>query len=560
MGGDMSTIAYDRLSAKLQSCLRDPIPNKSDSETEYNEISREVTHLIQGTESQVSIDSDNPIFRSSDNTTRNPEFLARLKHEFTIGHNNQSRIFIMIDYSNFENTFKNIDEAQEHMNAWSDAIYDGLSKLTPLAPEIIVHVLNEDKNTTVDPLEVYNDKYHSNQESYPLFAKKEIPSIIIDCGSIKRHISCQYDGGNSDRPDFHLVYSLLDMKTSNIHSEILDAVREVGTGFAILHKTPPGMDVVSHILKLGCILAVKYTIGSTDSSLIELLSIESFQSSRDIGSSKTGAIMTNSPYKEVSVISQATIEQLSTGWEPNGAPEFYNQLKKFDEIIQTNLYLERTSIRELLESRHKRLVDFGGKYLGDVIRKKIKVIEDEIGNCRANVDGKQERLQKEIDLLKDGLQEWGKNNPKPHILTGLVLKRFHKEIIDQISSQNEPILLDELLNNKSSPITSAPKHAALFFQVLLELNRIHGDVYRSANTLYHSKIKDAPKLDTLEEHGVKLYLIDQIKMYPLLMKFLATLKNMIYRIENNLPDVEISNWIRLFYNLSPTIIQGGEDE
>jgi hypothetical protein len=202
------------------------------------------------------------------------------------------------------------------------------------------------------------------------------------------------------------------------------------------------------------------------------------------------------------------------------------------------------------------LVDFGGKYLGDVIRKKIKECKEKIKNSGLDVDRELEDLRK----LEKYKLKWDKNKFRQPDLNKLVLKEFSENIINQIQSQNEPILLDELLNNKSSPITSAPKHAALFFQVLLKLNGIHGDVYRSANTLYHSKIKDAPKLDTLEEHGVKLYLIDQIKMYPLLMKFLATLKNMIYGIENNLPDTEISNWIRLFYNLSPTIIQGGEDE
>jgi len=557
MGGDVASIACDTLSEKLQSFLRDPIPITPFSETENRDISLEVNTLIQGGESRVTISSDDPIFRSSDSRSRDPDFVTQMEHEFTIGGKNVKRIFIMIDYSNFENTFKDIDEAQEHMNTWSGAICGGLQKLTKFAPEIIVHVLNSNDNFPVDPLEIYNNNYHSHQKTYPRFTNKEIPSIIIDCGSLNRHISCRYDGGISGRPDFHLVYSLLDSDDSNATSDIIDAVKEVGSGFAILHETTPGMDVVCNILKLGCILAVKYTIGTTDSSLIESFLAESFQSSREISTSKSGAIMTNLPYQGVPVI--GTIEQFSDDWRPEGATEFYTQIKKFDAIIQNNLYYEESKLRPLLESRQKRWANFGFKYHPwNVISKKIKTIDEEIKFLKK--EGKEtDDEEKKKSLLESEFQKYKAIDVKEKPL--ILVQLWKDKIVEQIQSETEPIQLNQLLDYKSSQIMCPPKHAAVLFNALGTLVDGQRELYRSACPLHHSKIDDAPKLYTLYEHGVRFNLIDQIKMYPHLQRFLSVLKNMINFIYNNHnAGAQISDWIQQFYNLSQRVSQGDEEE
>jgi hypothetical protein len=161
MGADV--IPVEHLSTELRTRLESPFPQQGQS-GDWSDLNRELSHYCNNDEDFIIVQSStSPIFRENDFfSPRNPEIITQYSSQISSKGEFQrsNSIFIVIDFSNFENNNYSVDVARKQMDSWCKYISNCLTKIIPEPPRIVIHVRTDEEEIT-DPITIYNNNYHS---------------------------------------------------------------------------------------------------------------------------------------------------------------------------------------------------------------------------------------------------------------------------------------------------------------------------------------------------------------------------------------------------------------
>ena len=500
----------------LQDELSNPFSKKSLIKDERSELRTAINTDFPNHENDdmIIIVNNNPIFKQHDSSEHRPHFLTRTENNCKIDSKPEDDILVLIDYSNFEENFSDLDEVQEHLNEWAKYTHQRLKKLTNHAPRVIIHVLQPSECNNV--LDIYNDLYHPNKRGYAAGFSEEVkPRVIIEC---REHLNYSINKPDNqiDYPHFHLLYSIVD--STNFPErvgEIKELIHNIGNGFAIVHDSKPNIDIAAKILELTCIVAARFTYSFSEENLLESLTKGTFLSSKTIIDSKSSSICSNAGYSEIPVHSNGVIRKLSSNWEKFGKSSFINNLKNFDKNIAEFRYDCNSDVRKDLERFDYRLFNYGLKpYMKDCV----------------TAGGNHARIRSEILQQKESL--WGRLDSLP-------------EIID---------VKDLLGINKESNLTKSDVKQLL--KILIHLNEKQYSSFSATSKLHHTKAKNK-SLMILEEYGVRTSLVDHFDSYRHLKDYLSEISDEIeYHKANGFEN--IAEIICKFYGIAPLNFIGGE--
>ena len=523
MGG--AVIDVKELSAGLITRLESPFPQQGQSD-DWTKLNAELNRFYQSDEEIVIVQSStNPIFRENElNRTRNPEIMTQFKHISDIGDEYSPNIFIQIDYSNFEDHYTTIERAQQNMNSWCKYINERFSDFSKYSPELIIHLCSSEDES--DAVINYNKVQEHRTGVSSHFTDETAPTIIIDCGTLERHINNESEI-NHIKPEFNLLYSLFNFDESP-KEEIINALRKIDNGFAILHRATPGMDIVIKILELSCKLAAKYIVYSSGSNLIDDFLNQSFFSTREVQNSKTVSISTK-VNEEKGIIPKNMIHKFSREWRAYRGLGIYNELKRYDDLIENLDYSAQIDIREYLEKRKNRLEGF--------------VLKSGLYSTDESTQIAKRRLFRNANLKKD--EDW-------NFQVQVDRSESFQQIKKLISNKGSEFNLDDLIGNTADPITATPPETAELFEILYNLTYHQANLYYRANALHHPPSvaddeAETARLNELYDQGIKFTLIQNIYCYTELKDWLDKIKSALNLCENQ----KIKDLIYNFFNLEP---------
>lgn len=518
MGADV--IPVEHLSTELRTRLESPFPQQGQS-GEWRRLNGELEHLYSDEEEIIVIQSSTgPIFRENATTKqRSTEFIAQFKKDYHLGENNSPSIFVQIDYTMFQGHFDTIEKAQKYMNEWCHFTNKGLNEFSKLRPKLIVHLCSSED--IGNPNFNYNNAYHSSGISSH-FTEEESPTIIIDCGIFERHKKYNYEIHHV-KPDFHFLYSILNSESPS-STEIIDVLENIGNGFAILHLEEPSMEkieIVAKILEISCKLAIKYTVHSPKSNLIEDFLKQSFMSSRMVENSKTTSINVNS-YEEKGIIPENMITKFSQKWSSYKGSSFYEELKKYDEIIEELDYTATTEIRQVIEGKKMRIDRF----------------------IRNN-----QLYPGSITDLYLYVKPW--HSQEEAIEEAKIRGKAWAAIKNKISDSDSKFKINSLLGS-TDDITATPSETLELFEVLYNLTYHQNGLWRKMCNLHHTNKDES--LQLLSDKGIKFNLSYNLSSYNELNEFMGKIELALNKCESG----KIKLWIYTFYNLKPRVGEKNE--
>lgn len=511
-----SSISVSSLPQALQDELSNPFSKKSSVQDERSELRNAISRNIPNYENDdmIIIVNNNPIFKQNDSSEQRPHFLTRTENNCKIDSKPEDDIFVLIDYSNFDDNFSDLDEVQKHLNVWADYTHERLKKLTEHAPRVIIHVFQPSDCYSV--LDIYNDLYHPNKRGYAAgFAEAVKPRVIIECGEHLNY-SIKKSDNQIDYPHFHLLYSIVD--SANFPErigEIKELIHNIGNGFAVVHDSKPNIDIAAKILELTCIIAARFTYSFSEENLVESLTKGTFLSSKRILDSKSSSISSTAEYSEIPIISPHVISKLSSNWDRFGKSSFIENLKNFDKNIAEFRYNCNTGIRNDLEIFDYRLFHYG-------------------------------LMPHMLDYVTDG------NN---HALTRSEILKEKETLWDRLESQPDIIDVKDLLGyNKEYNLSKSDVKQLL--KILIDLNDKQYPSYSATSKLNHSNAENK-SLMILEEYGVRTTLVDHFDSYRHLKDLLSEISDEIENLKANGFE-NIAEIICKFYGIAPLNFNGGE--
>jgi len=554
MGADV--IPVENLSAELRTRLESPFPQQGQS-GEWSDLNRELSRHYKNDEGFVIVQSStNPIFRENDLTRpRNPEiitqYISNISSEGEFQRSNS--IFLVIDFSNFENNNYSVDVARKQMDSWCKYISNCLKKITPEPPRIVIHV-RTDKEDATDPITIYNNKYHSKiyrNKSHSISLSPteldlvlEAPTIIIDCAPIENHLKDEYLSKNDFYSDFLVLYSTINPEECNDDENIQNTMRKISDGFTILHQTRPNMKVVAKLLEFACKLAIKHTIHTNNLTLFEDFRNQTFASSRKINTSKSASLIGKEGGNEMGQISSSIFKKFSDEWQGYEGDGFYESLKEYDQMCETLDYDTSVNLRHHYER------------LRDNIKKFLFTNYYFDADKRWPIDGGNTK-ERQYLLFAHTLED---QPIKKESKTSL-----NKQIFEGISNSTELISLDQLLenDNSSQPINGRGRDVIELLKILLKC--MDGEIFNYLSKSNHpigwrdiSELKEDEnigddkkdmfsELIKLQKHHIKFSLIKHISAHGPLQEFLNNIKDEM----NNCKEPEVQEWIYKFFNLKP---------
>ena len=526
----------------LQDELSRPFSKDSTIEDEYSLLKNSIADNPElSNQNLVVVLGDYPIFRKFELENRNQDFLTMTERESELSPKPEDDIFVAIAYTNLCEYFQDIDDAREHLNEWAKYTEKRLGKLTNHAPKIKIHVFENPDDKGFNVKDIYNNLYHPDKISYEAgYVDPVTPRVIIECGE---HIDYSVNKSDTllDSPHFHIFYSIAESsKFSNRVQEIRKLLEYIGNGFAVVHDSPPNMEIAAKVLELTCIIASRFTYSDSSRNLVQSLTEGSFFSVKKVTNSKSSSIISSREYRETPIISPGSLQKLTLKWNKYGKSSFFENLEMFDANINEFRYKCNTQIRQNLETFNNKLFLYCKSLILHWIRGRDKNRE---------LDSKIESQIKSYLQIEDStnVKKWRR----------AILNNLEVLINYSVQFQPEYVNLRDLLGGKNVPdVPRSEVH--LILMTLIGLNEKQYKSYQSISKLYHNKTENL-KLMFLEECGVSTNLVDHFDSYRHLKLYLEAIYTIVENLQkNNLGHV--SEKICHFYGIQPIGIAGGEEE